>query len=41
MSDLPELGTLRFVTRADVHKAGVLAGVSPRRPKSDRSHVVL
>ncbi|MEO2096430.1 type II toxin-antitoxin system HipA family toxin [Brachybacterium paraconglomeratum] len=30
MSDLPELGTLRFVTRADVHKAGVLAGALDR-----------
>lgn len=35
MNDLPELGTLRFVTRADVYKAGVLAGALERIPSGE------
>ncbi|GAA4527652.1 type II toxin-antitoxin system HipA family toxin [Brachybacterium paraconglomeratum] len=35
MSALPDLTTLRFVTRADVHKAGVLAGFLERAPSGE------
>lgn len=35
MNDRPGLGTLRFVTRADVHKAGVLAGALDRAPSGE------
>jgi serine/threonine-protein kinase HipA len=35
VSTLPELGGLRFVTRADVHKAGVLAGSLERAPSGE------
>lgn len=35
MSTLPDLGGLRFVTRADVHKAGVLAGSLERAPSGE------
>lgn len=32
MSSVPQLDSLRFVTRADVHKAGELAGSLERSP---------
>lgn len=35
MNELPELGTLRFVTRADVYKAGILAGALDRVPSGE------
>lgn len=35
MSALPDLTTLRFVTRADVHKAGVLTGFLERAPSGE------
>lgn len=35
MSTLPDLATLRFVDRADVHKAGVLAGILERAPSGE------
>lgn len=35
MTQLPDLGALRFVTRADVHEAGVLAGALERAPSGE------
>ena len=35
MSTLPDLATLRFVDRADVYKAGVLAGILERAPSGE------